>query len=87
MYGLAVRRVNAIRPDLPEDVIVYHRLVELGRSLGFEVSLRSDLSSHARGPLKRAYYAVLRSVPLLQSLLPCTRDFVFTLPESVAGRA
>jgi len=86
MYGLAVRRVNAIRPDLPEDVIVYHRLVELGRSLGFAVTLRSDLSSHGRGPLKRAYFSALRLVPLLQTLLPCTRDFVFTLEEGAAGR-
>jgi SAM-dependent methyltransferase len=86
MYGLALRRVNAIRPDLPEDVIVYHRLAELGRSLGFAVTLRSDLSAASRGPLKRAYYSMLRTVTPLQSLLPCTRDFVFTLPVAAPAR-
>jgi len=78
VYGVAVRRVNAIRPDLPEDVLVYHRLGALARSLGFEARLRTDLSPIGRGLGKRLYYALLGAIPPLQSVLPCTRDFIFT---------
>lgn len=76
-YGLAHRRVNRKRPEVPEDVLRCRELQRLGREAGFEVSVRFDPSLIHRGPAETVYYAVLRKLRFLQPLLPCTADFRF----------
>lgn len=80
MYRAAHYRVNRIRPDVPEDVLIYKRILELAGEAGLRGVVHADTSVLKRGPKELLYYWVLRAVPPLQVLLPCTRDFEFTKP-------
>lgn len=77
VHGLAHRRVNKKRPEVPEDVLRYRELERLGREAGFDVTLRFDPSLIHRQPAELVYYAVLRNLRFLQRLLPCSSDYVF----------
>ncbi|HEV2106217.1 MAG TPA: hypothetical protein VGU27_10875, partial [Candidatus Eisenbacteria bacterium] len=76
IYPLAVRRVRAGRPEVPEDVLLYLDVLRDARSVGFVAACRDDCSVEKRRPLEFAYYAILGAVPPLRVVLPCTRDFV-----------
>lgn len=91
-YGIAYRRVNRIRPEVPEDVLVPRRIRALAREAGLAVRVDWDTSLTKRGPVETLYYAVLRRVALLRRLMPCTAHFVFhkaggspPVPASPAG--
>jgi SAM-dependent methyltransferase len=85
VHGLAHRRVNRNRPEVPEDVLRYREMERLGREAGFKVTVRFDPSLLHRGPAETVYYAVLRKLRFLQGLLPCTADYVFRKPDQAAG--
>jgi SAM-dependent methyltransferase len=91
LYRMARRRVNRIRPAVPEDVLVYRKIVQLAGEAGLEVILHPDTSLLKRGPLETFYYFLLRRLPPLQWLLPCTRDFQFKkpveMPEKIVQEA
>lgn len=77
IHGVARRRVNAKGMSVPEDVLVYARLVAIAHEVGLNVSSVFDLSLSKRGPVELVYYSALTRLPLLRHLLPCTRDIVF----------
>jgi SAM-dependent methyltransferase len=77
LYRAALWRVTRKRPAVPEDVLIHKRI----RALAEEVGLRCDIRFYPniahRGPVETVYYALLRSLPALQPLLPCTAIFEF----------
>lgn len=78
MYRLAHWRVNAKRPDVPEDVLRYPEIVALAADAGLRVATEFAPTTTYRRAAETAYYAVLQRIPPLQHVLPCTIDFAFT---------
>lgn len=79
-HRLAKARVNRKRPEVPEDVLVHSRLVELAREAGFEPAVRFDADPLNRRPAETLYYVLLRRAPFLWPRVPCTADYVFRKP-------
>lgn len=80
LHPVARYRVNQKGMPVPEDVLIQARILALGRAAGLRASSVFDLSVAKRGPVELLYYSVLRAVPLIRYVLPCTRDFVFEKP-------
>jgi SAM-dependent methyltransferase len=77
LYKVSYTRANAKRPEVPEDVLVYERLLAIGRECGFEAEMQFNPILVNRGSLQTLYFSVLNKFPVLQTLLPSTGDFVF----------
>jgi SAM-dependent methyltransferase len=80
LYRLAYRRVNRIRPSVPEDVLVHQKIQALAKDEGLDCRIRFYPSVINRGPLPLMYYSLLARLPRLQRLLPCTANYEFTKP-------
>lgn len=80
LYKAAHRRVNRIRPEVPEDVLRYREIEKLAHQASLQLRLHADTSLLKRGQLEYFYYWTLGKVRPLQTLLPCTRDFEFIKP-------
>lgn len=78
LHSLAHWRVNRKRPSVPEDVLIASRIVELAGVNGLEAHVDYYPSLQKRAPFETLYYFALGAVPLLQRVLPCTANFVFT---------
>lgn len=80
LYPLAYRRVNRIRPTVPEDVLVHQNIQILASEAGLasRVQFYPGVADRRPGPL--LYYSLLARLPLLQRLLPCTANYEFTKP-------
>ena len=76
LYPLAKRRVNKIRPDVEEDLIVPENLRILASEVGLKVQFHTCLSPTGRRPLPAIYYSALGSAPFLTRLLPSTAHIV-----------
>ncbi len=81
IYSLAFWRVNRLRPIVPEDVIVYPKLISMAREIGFQVEFLFQPTLHKRLPTEFLYYFLLRTFPFLQSIVPCTGTFHFQKPK------
>lgn len=77
IYRAAHYRVNRCRPDVPEDVIVYPKLLRIAREEGLRAELHFNPTLHKRGATEFLYYFVLGKLPFLQRILPCTATFHF----------
>jgi SAM-dependent methyltransferase len=82
LYPFALRRVNAKRPAVPEDLIINRLLVSAAERIGLRSSVRPDPHLDGRGVKEMLYYYVLSKVRPLQKALPCTVDFIFEKPFS-----
>jgi SAM-dependent methyltransferase len=80
LHAAAKRRVNRKRPHVPEDVLVYPKLVALARAGGLLAELDFYPSVRRRGPKETLYYWALQQSAALQRLLPCTVNYHFTKP-------
>jgi SAM-dependent methyltransferase len=78
LYRLAYWRVNRKRPEVPEDVLITSRLRELAAEQGFDLHVDYHPSLLKRGAFETVYFMVLGKLPVLQRLLPCTANFIFT---------
>ncbi len=80
LHALAYRRVNRIRPTVPEDVLIWGKIELLAREVGLrcEVDFYPSVLNRKPGPL--LYYSLLGRAPILQRFLPCTANYVFTKP-------
>jgi ubiquinone/menaquinone biosynthesis C-methylase UbiE len=78
LYKLAYARANWIRPDVPEDILVYSKIQTIAEQIGFEVDLRFDPNTLNRRPLETIYYFAMQKLPFLSSYLLCSTDFIFT---------
>ena len=80
LHGLAQRRVNRIRPLVPEDVLIRGKVQSLAVENGLHSSVQFYPSVANRGPAPLLYYSLLARVPVLRRFLPCTANFTFTKP-------
>lgn len=78
LHALAHRRVNRIRPNVPEDVLVSSKIRDLAAEVGLECTIHFHPSVVNRALVPTLYYSVLAGLPLLQRLLPCTTNYEFT---------
>lgn len=78
LYWPAKWRVNRLRPEVPEDVLVTAEIRRLARLSRLDVEVDYYPSLIKRGALESVYYAALNRVPVLQYLLPCSANFAFT---------
>lgn len=77
LYKLAHSRVNRIRPEVPEDVLIYTKIQQIANQIGFKTNINFDRTCLNRGPTETIYYLLLQKIPLLYYYLPCTADFIF----------
>lgn len=84
-YKAAVWRVNRKRPEVPEDVLVTSKLLQIGRELGLEAEAHAYPHTMARGAVETVYFGAQRAFPPLARVLPSTANFVFTKPGRAAS--
>jgi SAM-dependent methyltransferase len=77
-YRLAHWRVNRKRPHVPEDVLITSELRALAKLFALDLQVDYWPSLTKRGAFETVYFFVLGRVPLLQRLLPCSANFIFT---------
>jgi ubiquinone/menaquinone biosynthesis C-methylase UbiE len=82
LYSPACRRVNKKRPQVPEDVLITSELRKIAREVGLDLVVDYDPSLMKRGPFETFYYFVLGRIPILQRILPCTANFIFTKKDA-----
>jgi len=78
LYSLARWRVNRKRPHVPEDLLITSEIRKLARSIGLDLFVDYYPSLIKRGAFESVYYFILGRLPLLQRLLPCSANFIFT---------
>lgn len=79
IHSAAVRRVNRKRPEVPEDVLIRRLIAKAARDAGMDASFRFAPTGTNRASVPAIYYTVLRVLPVLQPLLPCTVDVVLRM--------
>lgn len=77
LYRWQYKRVNRIRTEVPEDVLIYNRILKIARNCGFKARIDFFPIARSSSFLVTNYYFLLRSIPLLARLLPCNANFVF----------
>lgn len=82
LHGIAYRRVNRIRPEVEEDVLVWRHLMRIAKEVGLHARVDFHPSTSRRRPAPAIYYAGLSMLPFLSGLLPCTANFIFTKPSA-----
>jgi SAM-dependent methyltransferase len=80
IYPVAFKRVNRLRPEVPEDVIVFPKLLAIAKETGLQAEFRFTPTLNKRQPFEFLYYFALRKIPFFQQLLPCTGTYHFTRP-------
>lgn len=80
LYSLAHWRVNRNRPQVPEDVLIARKIIEIAQSYHLEVDVDYFPSLLKRGAFESVYFSILSRFPRLQRILPCTANFVFRKP-------
>ena len=78
IHPWAVKRANRVRSTVLEDVIVFPEFLQTAKQAGFtQAAMHFAPLVQGRGPLETIYYVVLNKIPFLQTLLPCSSDFLF----------
>ena len=77
-YPVTRWRVNRIRPQVPEDVLIISELRTLARQAGLDMQVDYYPTLIRKSPFESVYYFILVRIPILQKLLPCRENFVFT---------
>jgi SAM-dependent methyltransferase len=80
LHRAAKWRVMRKRPEVPEDVLVYSRVLAHARDAGLTAELAFYPSMAHRGRVETFYYAALSVLPPLRRVLPCTANFTFRKP-------
>ena len=78
LYKLALKRVMAKRPVVPEDLLRYRELEHLALESGLRCEIQFAPTTTYRGGIETVYYLGLQRIPPLQRILPCTIDVVLT---------
>ena len=77
IYPIAYRRVNKKRPEVPEDVLIYKKMMDIGNSLGMSSKVNFHFSTDARSPVATIYYFILSKIKILANFLPVTCNYIF----------
>jgi ubiquinone/menaquinone biosynthesis C-methylase UbiE len=78
LYRIAYWRVNRKRPEVPEDVLIIPKLRQIARDVGLSLKVEYYPSLLKRAAVETVYYLALAKIPLLQRMLICSANFVFT---------
>lgn len=78
IYPLALKRVMAKRPVVPEDLLRYRNIERLAEACGLDAKVSFAPSTTYRGGVETVYYLGLQRLRFLQRVLPCTVDSLFT---------
>jgi hypothetical protein len=62
---------------VPEDVLISSKLSALSREAGLDLVVDYYPSLLTRGAIESLYYYGLNKIPALQTVLPCTANFIF----------
>ena len=81
LYRPTVWKMNRSRPELREDVLLPAVLRGLAERHGLVFSAHYHPSLVKRGAIEANYFMVLRALPFLQRVLPCTVNFLFEKPQ------
>ncbi len=81
IYTRAYQRVNRNRPEVPEDVLIYPKIVDLAKKQGLTAEVHFAPVTLNRRPGPFLYYSVLSKLRFLQCWLPCTAHFRFMKPR------
>ncbi len=74
IYPLAYKRVNSLREEVKEDILVYRKIIKLCESVGLHGKVDFDPILGNRKPKQTIYYYTLSIFPFLQHVLPCCID-------------
>lgn len=82
LYPLAYRRVNAMRPEVPEDLLVMANMRTFARQVGLQLTVirNHELLDHWAFPTLS--YRLQRLVPPLADLLPSSGTLLFSKPNA-----
>ena len=79
LYSMAYKRVNRMRPEVPEDVLIISKLKSIALDNGLRLeTIYTPYFSNRTGIIGTVYYCILYLMPFLQRLLPSTATLVFT---------
>jgi SAM-dependent methyltransferase len=78
LYRAAYWRVNRKRPEVPEDVLIVPKLRKIARDVGLSLRVEYYPSLLKRGAVETVYYLALAKIPILQRILTCSANFIFT---------
>lgn len=78
LYKLAYWRVNRKRPAVPEDVLLVYKLKRIAKQFGMRLDVEYYPSVSKRGFYESIYYYLLSKIRILNHLLPCTVNLIFT---------
>ncbi|HET7130907.1 MAG TPA: class I SAM-dependent methyltransferase [Gammaproteobacteria bacterium] len=81
LYPLAYRRVNAVRPDVPEDLLIASDMRRLAGAAGLETSVLRNAPLLGPTVFGSPNYRLQRWIPPLAEILPSSVSFVFSKPE------
>lgn len=84
LHAIAHRRVNATRPQVPEDVLVWRNIITLAQTAGFAATVHFQNVLTSERLLPWLYRRTLATFPLLHRFLISTADFVFMKPLTTA---
>ncbi len=78
-YPMAYKRVNKIRPEVPEDVLIINKIRELSIEADLEFTIiRTPTYSNRLGYVETLYYLIMNTLPFLQNFFPHTATILFT---------
>ena len=80
-YPYAYRKVNKIRPEVPEDFLITSHMRELAQSSGLTLSVDYDPNMSGRTPKAVMVYSVLRRLQFVAKMMSCAASLVFHKPE------
>lgn len=80
-YAATCRRINSKRPEVPEDVLITARILELARDCGLQARVCFDPGIKRKGAFELLYFSLQQRLPFLQRWLPTSGHFVFTRPR------
>lgn len=75
-YPIAHWRVNRIRPEVPEDIIIPKKLINFAKSIGLRVSVHYAPLRIKRRGFSVLYYKLLSIFRILNNFLPCSAHIV-----------
>jgi SAM-dependent methyltransferase len=76
-YPLMFQLVNKLRSEVPEDVIILSEIKKLAKENSLSVSIDYYPSLIKRGFMQRRYFQLLKFLPFMQKVLPCSVNIVF----------
>jgi SAM-dependent methyltransferase len=77
LYPLAYRRVNAVRPEVPEDLLIVADVRRLAAEAGLETSMVRNAPLLGRAVFGTLNYKLQALLPPLANVLPSSMSFVF----------